>query len=72
MLNDGPLTVINCELLTVVNSKRSVFVNEERLTMDNEGMQRDVAEEDDGRKQSPAALRDNFKKKGCSHTGLKV
>ena len=56
--------MINCELLTVVNSKRSVFVNEERLTTDNEGMQRDVAEEDDGRKQSPAALRDNFKKKG--------
>ena len=64
--------MINCELLTVVNSKRSVFVNEERLTMDNEGMQRDVGEEDDGRKQSPAALRDNFKTKGCSHTGLKV
>ena len=64
--------MINCELLTVVNSKRSVFVNEERLTMDNEGMQRDVAEEDDGRKQSPAALRGNFLKKGCSHTGLKV
>ncbi|EXY27694.1 hypothetical protein M109_0706 [Bacteroides fragilis str. 3397 N2] len=40
--------------------------------MDNEGMQRDVAEEDDGRKQSPAALRGNFLKKGCSHTGLKV
>ncbi|KXU46110.1 hypothetical protein HMPREF2533_02152 [Bacteroides fragilis] len=49
-----------------------MFLNEERLTTDNEGMQRDVAEEDDGRKQSPAALRDNFKKKGCSHTGLKV
>jgi hypothetical protein len=29
-------------------------------------MQRDVAEEDDGRKQSPAALRDNFKKKGVA------
>ncbi|OCJ78303.1 hypothetical protein BCV58_00325 [Bacteroides fragilis] len=69
MLNDGPLTVINCELLTVVNSKRSVFVNEERLTMDNEGMQRDVAEEDNGRKQSPATLRDNFKKKGVAIRG---
>lgn len=31
-------------------------------------MQRDVAEEDDGRKQSPAALRDNFKKKGVALT----
>ena len=64
--------MINCELLTVVNSRRSVFVNEERLTMDNEGMQRDVAEEDHGTKQPPAALRANFNKKGCSHTGLKV
>ena len=61
--------MINCELLTVVNSKRSVFVNEERLTMDNEGMQRDVAEEDNGRKQSPATLRDNFKKKGVAIRG---
>ena len=61
--------MINCELLTVVNSKRSVFVNEERLTMDNEGMQRDVAEEDNGRKQSPATLRDNFKKKGVAIWG---
>ena len=29
----------------------------------------DVAEEDDGRKQSPAALRDNFKKKGVAIRG---
>lgn len=39
-------------------------------------MQRDAEdvaeEEDDGRKQSPEALRNNSKKKGCSHTGLKV
>jgi hypothetical protein len=37
--------------------------------MDNEGMQRDVAEEDNGRKQSPATLRDNFKKKGVAIRG---